>query len=104
MIIFPNVTRDEVIVFYQYRDVTQLSDLFHCAISPCNQARVGEGRISFDIRALIILHEEVPEDLDRYSESRTRHVLTLEESGCFSDEQAEKRKRDEIRTRSLDTV
>ncbi|KAL3801368.1 hypothetical protein HJC23_006978 [Cyclotella cryptica] len=91
--IFPNVTRDDVIVFYQYdRNVMQISDLFHCAISPSKHVGVGEGRRSFDIRALIILDEVVPKELDRYTESRTRPVLTLEESGCFCDDQSEKRK------------
>jgi len=90
--IFPNATPDEVIVFYQYdRNIMQTSDLFHCAIST-NKVRTCDGRKSFDIRALIIFEEDVPDELDRYKKSRTRPVLSFEESGCFCDEQAKKRK------------
>lgn len=90
--IFDSATRDEVIVFYQYdRNILQISDLFHCAISHNDGRGDGEKRRSFDIRALIILDESVPEELDRYEEGRTRPVLTFEESGCFCDEQATKR-------------
>ena len=90
--IFPNTTNDEVILFYQYdRNALQISDLFHCAISTSD--KIGEGRKSFDIRALVLLNEDVPEELDRYKDCRTRPALSFDESGCFCDEQAEKRKR-----------
>ena len=106
--VFPNVTRDEVIVFYQYdRLISQPSDLYHCAISSNRDqdnvtgnviGRDGSdhgddqsGRVSFDIRALVLLDEEVPLELDRFNPMRTRPILSLEESGCFCDEQAEKR-------------
>lgn len=93
--IFPNATKDEVIVFYQYdRNASQPSDLFHCAISVPNTngyRTIKTLRRSFDLRALIILDETVPDELDRYSTDRTRPVLTFEESGCFCDDQAVKR-------------
>jgi hypothetical protein len=89
--IFPGATAEEVIVFYQYdRNVMQISDLFHCAITANDEEGVG-GRRSFDVRALVILDEDVPGELDRYGQHRTRPVLSFEESGCFCDEQAEKR-------------
>jgi len=52
-------------------------------------------RRSFDIRALIVLDESVPEELDRFSPDRTRPILTFEESGCFCDEQAADRKQEQ---------
>ena len=90
--VFSDVTRDEVVVFYQYdRNVMQVSDLFHCAIS--NGDKVGEGRKSFDIRALILLDEDVPEEADRYRKGRTRPVLSFQESGSFCHEQEQANKR-----------
>ena len=89
--VFPNATRDEVIVFYQYdRNLTQPSDLWHCAISTQSSEKNEQysERRSFDIRAFVVLDESVPEELDRFSSNRTRPVLTLDESGCFCDEQA----------------
>jgi hypothetical protein len=89
--VFPNATRDDVIVFYQYdRNMMQPSDLWHCAISTQSGEKNEQypQRRSFDIRAFVVLDESVPEELDRFSSNRTRPVLTLEESGCFCDEQA----------------
>ena len=98
--VFPNATRDEVIVFYQYdRLITQPSDLWHCAVS-LEDDEIGKDnshngqvlpRESFDIRALIVFDEIVPQDVDRYTPSRQMPLLSFEESGCFCDEQAEKR-------------
>jgi len=102
---FPNMTGDEVLVFYQYdRLATQPSDLWHCAISvEEDHARddeedsniVVKGRYvpreSFDIRALIVFDEIVQSDEDRFHPERVRPVLSFEESGRFCDEQAIKR-------------
>jgi hypothetical protein len=93
---FPQVTKDEVIVFYQYdRLMTQQSDLWHGAISINKGSTVGSSmltrRESFDMRMLIVLDEQVPPELDRFHPSRKRPILSLEESGCFCDEQGEKR-------------
>lgn len=90
---FPNATAGEVIVFYQYDRVrNQPSDLWHCAIMVEEKASdsVLHGRKSFDIRAFIVLDEEVFEN-DRFVPERTRPILSFEESGCFCDEQAVKR-------------
>ena len=95
--VFPNATKDEVIVFYQYdRNVLQPSDLWHCAISTRSSSGKDETmsppRKSFDIRAFVVLDESVPNELDRYNSDRTRPILSFEESGCFCDAQAEDRK------------
>lgn len=99
--VFPHAGREEVIVFYQYdRHVGQPSDLWHCAISAnggkatSGGARSSPPRKSFDVRALVVLNETVPEELDRYSANRIRPVLTFEESGCFCDRQAESRNKE----------
>eukprot|EP00536_Pseudo-nitzschia_multiseries_P002748 jgi/Psemu1/63803/estExt_Genemark1.C_380014 len=104
---FPNMTNDELLVFYQYdRAVTQPSDLFHCAISTdgrsstrrennCDAcpgvdsflAHERAPRESFDIRALVVFDEVIPPDKDRFHPERIRPVLSFEESGCFCDEQ-----------------
>ncbi len=101
---FPNMASDEVLIFYQYdRLVTQPSDLWHCAISvkENDRARDTEAvssrkgqkvpRESFDIRALVVFDDVVDEEKDRFQPDRVRPVLSFEESGCFCDEQAEKR-------------
>ena len=98
---FPNMTSDEVLVFYQYdRSVTQPSDLWHFAISiEDNRAQHAEAiskkspRESFGILALVVFDEIVDKDKDRFHPVRLRPVLSFEESGCFCDEQAEKRSR-----------
>ena len=105
---FPNMTSNEVLVFYQYdRLVTQPSDLWHCAISidedqqnraagteanfETSRKRQKTPRESFDIRVLVVFDEVVEESKDRFQPDRVRPVLSFEESGCFCDEQAEKR-------------
>ena len=88
-------------MFYQYdRSVTQPSDLWHFAISiEDNRAQHAEAiskkspRESFDILALVVFDEIVDKDKDRFHPVRLRPVLSFEESGCFCDEQAEKRSR-----------
>lgn len=103
--VFPNATKDEVIVFYQYdRNVLQPSDLWHCAISTRSSSGKDETmsppRKSFDIRAFVVFDESVPNELDRFNSDRTRPVLSFEESGCFCDEQAEDRKQKRTAKRS----
>ncbi len=89
---FPDATREEVIVFYQYdRERNQPSDLWHCAIELEENESDCVQRKSFDIRAFIVFEEEVPSNNDRFSPDRIRPILSFEESGCFCDEQAEKR-------------
>ncbi|KAL3774084.1 hypothetical protein ACHAW5_009546, partial [Stephanodiscus triporus] len=93
--VFPNATKDEVIAFYQYdRNAIQLSDLWHCAITTLaggGKASSTRPRRSFDIRALVVLDDGVPRELDRFGLDRTKPILTFEESGCFCDKQAEDR-------------
>lgn len=100
--VFPQATDDEVIAFYQYdRNAMQVSDMWHCAIKP-QQHGVGHEastrpRRSFDIRALVVFDENVPEELDRFGLNRIRPKLTMEESECFCEKQGEdRRKQDEI--------
>ena len=102
---FPNMTGDEILVFYQYdRLVTQPSDLWHCAISvdkECVERKESLSKLdskgdtapreSFDIRVLVVFDEVVDESKDRFHPNRVRPVISFEESGCFCDEQAEKR-------------
>jgi hypothetical protein len=107
--VFPNVTRDEVIAFYQYdRNSMQPSDIWHCAILSTQHTGGGgkaslttttttRPRRSFDVRALVVLDESVPRELDRFGPDRTRPILTFEESGCFCDEQAEDRSRSQTK-------
>jgi len=96
---FPNATRDEVIVFYQYdRERNQPSDLWHCAIEleENESDDCVHRRKSFDIRAFIVFDEEVSSRSDRFSPERSRPILSFEESGCFCDEQAAKRTQGEV--------
>jgi len=102
---FPNMTSNEILVFYQYdRLATQPSDLWHCAISVANDCvehdntlskidseRGAAPRESFDIRALVVFDETIDENKDRFHPNRVKPVLSFEESGCFCDVQAEKR-------------
>ncbi len=96
---FPNMTSNEILVFYQYdRLATQPSDLWHCAISVGSDSfkndestGVAAPRESFDIRALVVFDEIIDENNDRFHPNRIKPVLSFEESGCFCDEQAEKR-------------
>ena len=102
---FPNMTSNEILVFYQYdRLATQPSDLWHCAISvndvyeqdneeisKIDSKGATAPRESFDIRALVVFDEIVDEDKDRYHPNRLKPVLSFEDSGCFCDEQAENR-------------
>jgi hypothetical protein len=91
---FPEMTTDEVLLFKQYdRKADRISDLWHCALSDVGQQNGANAhRRSLDLRALCILDEQLPSDLDRYSGHRQRALLSLEESECFCDAQGSKRK------------
>jgi len=87
---FPDMTFEECLLFKQYdRDIRRPSDLWHCAVSVGEEAGP---RKSFDIRAFVVFREKVTKGLDRFDLARIRPDLTLEESGCFCDSQAEKRR------------
>ena len=91
---YPQMGPDEVLLFKQYdRRVDRVSDLWHCALPVFPGEEESPPRMSFDCRALVVFENEmVPKDIDRYCEDRLRPSLTLEESGCFCDEQADKRR------------
>lgn len=96
--VFPKACNDEVIAFYQYdRDSRTPSDLWHCATSAHDDG-ADAPRTSFDIRALIVLNENIPIEFDRYISSRTKPFLSFEESECFCDEQAAKREKERSST------
>lgn len=94
--VYPNMSSDEVLLFKQYdRRADLISDIWHCSLPPTLDEIEQEDalpRRSFDVRALVVFDNVVPNELDRYCNDRPRPVLTLEESGCFCDEQAAKRK------------
>jgi len=91
---FPRMKHDEILLFKQYdRRVDRVSDLWHCALPVFPGEEEESARISFDCRALVVFENDlVPKSIDRYCDDRLRPSLTLEESGCFCDEQAEKRR------------
>jgi len=89
--IFSNMTKEEVLLFCQYdRDVTHPSDLWHCALTNTGDPNAAS-RSSFDLRCFIVFDEIVSSERDRFGENRLASLLTQEESGCFCDEQAERR-------------
>ena len=90
----PQMGPDEVLLFKQYdRRVDRVSDIWHCALPVFPGEEESSPRMSFDCRALVVFaNEMVSKDIDRYCDDRLRPSLTLEESGCFCDEQADKRK------------
>jgi hypothetical protein len=99
--VFPKLRNDEVLLFKQYdRLSSKTSDIWHCALADYDRdtdstaqgtppSSLLRKRQSFDIRAFCIFHEKVPVEEDRYNK-RVPVLLTLEESGCFCNEQDEK--------------
>lgn len=100
---FPNMLpNEEVLVFKQYdRNIDYVSDLWHCALTNNendNLTDKNENRTSFDLRLFLVLKsekEKLTPDKDRFRLSQRQHnirpLLSLEDSGCFCDEQAAKR-------------
>ena len=90
---YPNLAQDEIILFKQYdRNVERISDIWHCSLPVFPGEEERHPRTSFDCRALVIFDDGgLAEELDRYCDDRLRPQLSLEESGCFCDSQAEKR-------------
>jgi len=109
---FPNMTKDEVLLFCQYdRDASKPSDLWHCALlkefqqsnddhnnRPDAIAAVttAGNRKSFDVRALVIFDEVVPPEQhrDRFRTTRTRPFMTQLQSADFCSDQARRRRTD----------
>jgi hypothetical protein len=70
---YPQLTKDEVLLFYQYdRKVSKISDLWHTALPEIQEGGCDSKRKSFDVRMLIVFDEEVPPELDRFHPNRTR--------------------------------
>jgi hypothetical protein len=89
--VFSNMMPNEILVFCQYdRDVAWPSDLWHCSLTRPNESDY-PSRESFDLRCFIVFDEAVPPDQDRYKVDRMSSLLTLEESGCFCEDQFVKR-------------
>lgn len=70
--VFPEMTKDECLLFKQYdRDDRYISDVWHCALhSLSHNKNKATPRKSFDVRAFIILEQQVPKPHDRYGEDR----------------------------------
>ena len=107
----------ELLLFAQYdRDAAVPSDLWHCALSSVNDtgsSRTGGSfsfsdqdndgalpqppppRESFDVRCLVVFHEKVPEDRDRWSR-RSPSKMNFQESQTFCSEQAERRRQKQV--------
>jgi len=90
---FPEMTNEECLVFKQYdRDVSYASDIWHCGLSSIVPKNAAPKRRNFDVRAFVILKEQVQETTnDRFAPSRRKSKLTRDESECFCTEQAKRR-------------
>ena len=89
---FPSMA-DEVLLFTQYdRKLGRPSELWHCALPDLVEDLQSPPRRSLEIRALVILDEQLPPHLDRWRPcAASRPVLTHKQSGEFCDAQACKR-------------
>lgn len=83
---------EECLIFKQYdRRKDKVSDLWHCALNISSyNSRSTNLRRSFDIKAMVILKEKVPTDMDRLGAS-VKPVLSLEQSGDFCESQCKRR-------------
>mmetsp|Transcript_34198 Transcript_34198/g.82336 ORF Transcript_34198/g.82336 Transcript_34198/m.82336 type:complete len:496 (-) Transcript_34198:274-1761(-) len=97
--IYDQMQPDECLIFKQYdRRTDKMSDLWHCALtidyddSDSDHRQHKDARLpppprrSFDIKAMVILKETVPKNLDRFELSVSPR-LNLEESGEFCNSQ-----------------
>ena len=97
--IVSNMQPDECLIFKQYdRRLDKMSDMWHCALNvQMKSDTIMEysspklPRKSFDIKAMVVLKEKVPAELDRLAKA-LRPRLTQEESGEFCNEQAQRLK------------
>ena len=96
---FSNMQPEECLLFKQFdRRIDKLSDLWHCAleIDPENNGeseaieKFVPPRLSFDIKAMVILDEKVVPSMDRLLAS-TKPTLSLAESGEFCNAQSSRR-------------
>ncbi len=91
--IFPNMEPSECLIFKQYdRRLDQSCDFWHTSLDILSKSADGLPlRKSFDMKAIVILKEKVPPQLDRLAASITPG-LTLDESANFCAQQAKRRK------------
>lgn len=91
--IYPEMEPSECLIFKQYdRRRDQSCDFWHTSLD-IKSTSLGEQqtlRRSFDMKALVVLKESVPSDLDRLAASATSG-MSLEESRDFCNEQAKRR-------------
>lgn len=89
--------------------VSQTSDLWHCALPTSEtienknqKTNYFQPRKSFDVRAFVVFDELVPNELDRFHPERIRPNLSFEESSCFCDEQALRKKQEILKKDHID--
>eukprot|EP00547_Thalassionema_nitzschioides_P009859 CAMPEP_0194226206 /NCGR_PEP_ID=MMETSP0156-20130528/41386_1 /TAXON_ID=33649 /ORGANISM="Thalassionema nitzschioides, Strain L26-B" /LENGTH=367 /DNA_ID=CAMNT_0038958491 /DNA_START=164 /DNA_END=1270 /DNA_ORIENTATION=+ len=95
---FPDMIPQECLVFKQYdRDASYASDIWHCGLSSIQTSITGPAkkRKNFDVRAFVILKEQVSRTTNRFVPTRRKSELTLDESKCFCSEQAQRRREDD---------
>jgi hypothetical protein len=90
---------DECLIFKQYdRQLDKVSDIWHCALNVQEtEPKLNKNtlpRKSFDIKAMVVLKQQVPPELDRFKAAVTPG-LTWEESGEFCNSQAERLKQED---------
>ena len=91
---YPNMTPNELLLFCQYdRDASQPSDVWHCALTEIGNDDSGPPRQSFDVRCLVLFHQEtVPQHRDRLRHhDGNPSLLNYKESQTFCSEQAARR-------------
>ena len=93
---FPEMASHECLVFKQYdRDASFASDVWHCGLSSIQTRTTTVSqpkRKNFDVRAFVILKEQVGKTTnDRFAPTRRKSELTLSDSECFCAEQARRR-------------
>ena len=88
--VFPNICKDEVIVFYQYDCMlSQSSDLWHYAVTAKNWKMASQDYHqlspwkSFDIQALIIFEESAPLERYRFAPNITSQCFCLRKVDAF---------------------
>lgn len=92
---FPEMEPNELLLFTQYdRDAAQPSDVWHCALKSVGANEDVPPRKSFDVRAFVVLKDNVPEHRDRLAQ-RVTSILDFKESQAFCAEQGERRKHEQ---------
>jgi hypothetical protein len=102
--IYSDMQPDECLIFKQFdRRLDKQSDIWHCALNVRDTLQQANNRDipsmrkrkSFDLKAMLVLKEQVPQELDRLK-AAIRPILTWEESGEFCDSQAQKLKAEQL--------